>query len=62
MESLDLAKSVKGKKITAEQGNAIAGALRQANNALRFPHEKANIKMKIERHNKTFDSNIQIDE
>ena len=49
-------------KIDSQQGNAIAGILRQAQNALRFKHQRAQMEMKLHKFNNQNGTNIRLRE
>jgi hypothetical protein len=46
--------------ITVETASAQAKLTQQANNLMRLEHERARVKIEVEKHNKEFNSNIQL--
>lgn len=56
MEKLDK------KEIDVDTANAQSKLVQQANNIIRSEQERARVKMELERHNKEFNSNIELRE
>lgn len=56
MEKLDK------KEIDVETANAQSKLVQQANNIIRSEHERTRVKMELEKHNKEFNSNIEMRE
>lgn len=56
MEKLD------SNQIDVDKANAQSKLVQQANNIIRSEHERTRIKMDLEKHNREFNSNIQMRE
>lgn len=56
MEKLD------NKTIDVDTANAQSKLVQQANNIIRSEHERTRVKMELERHNKEYNSNIEMRE
>ena len=47
-------------EITVEVASAQSKLTQQANNLMRLEHERTRVKMEVEKHNKEFNSNIEL--
>lgn len=56
MEKLD------NKEIDVDTANAQSKLVQQANNLIRSEHERTRVKMELEKHNKEYNSNIEMRE
>ena len=46
--------------ITVETANAQSKLTQQANNLMRLEHERARVKIEVEKHNREFNSNVEL--